>query len=95
MGSPFCVIRRYDSHAAIVSLYSTIASAAANETDDPIIQIDVRFFWRALSFLSFMTEHNTVESVISAKQTHRVIASPPIRTSHYHHPETLLFNGTA
>lgn len=56
MGSPFCVIGRYDSHAAIVSLYSTIASAAANETDEPIIQIAVRFFWRALSFLSFMTE---------------------------------------
>lgn len=85
MGSPFCVIGRYDSHAAIASLYSTIASAAANETDEPIIQIAVRFFWRALSFLSFITEHNTVESVISAKQTHRVIASPPIRTSHYPH----------
>lgn len=86
MGSPFCVIRRYDSHAAIVSLYSTIASAAANETDEPIIQIAVRFFWRALSFLSFMTEPNTVERAISPKQSHRVIASPPIRTSHSPHP---------
>ncbi|MGX1263404.1 hypothetical protein RKD55_001208 [Rossellomorea marisflavi] len=84
MGSPFCVIGHYDSHAAIVSLYSTIASAAANETDEPIIQIAVRFFWCGLSFLSFMTEHNTVESKINATQIHRVIASPPIATSHNH-----------
>jgi hypothetical protein len=90
MGSPFCVIGRYDSHAAIVSLYSTIASAAANETDEPIIQIAVRFFWRALSFLSFMTEPNTVESKINATQIHRVIASPPIGTSHNHQEEMVV-----